>query len=151
MLYQVFLYLHSWLRWAVVLFSLIVIFKAFYGWLNKKEYSSSDNKFSIFYIAAVHSQFLVGLILYIFLSPITKAAFQNFGAAMKNPDLRFFAVEHITGMVIAVVFAQLGRTLSKKAVDSRQKHKKAAIFYTLSFIIMLATIPWPPVRTLFRF
>lgn len=150
-MYYFFLNLHSWLRWAVVVFSIIVIFRAFIGWLNKKEYSSSDNRFSVFYIASVHSQFLIGVILYIFLSPITKAAFQDFGAAMKNPDLRFFAVEHLMGMVLAVVFAQLGRTLSKKAVNSHQKHKKAAIFYTISFIIMLATIPWPALRPLFRF
>jgi hypothetical protein len=150
-MYTILLYLHSWLRWAVLLFALIVIAKSFSGWFGRKDYTSSDNKLATFYIASVHSQFLIGLLLYIFFSPITKAAFADFGAAMKNSGLRFFAVEHITGMVIAVVLAQVGRSLSKKAKDAVTKHKKLAIFATISLVIMLATIPWPAMRPLFRF
>jgi hypothetical protein len=149
-MYTVLLYLHSWLRWAVLILALIVIAKSFLGWFNKKDYTASDNKFATFYIASVHSQFLIGLLLYVFFSPITGAAFADFGAAMKNSGLRFFAVEHLLGMVIAVALAQTGRSLSKKAKDSVSKHKKLALFATISLIIMLAAIPWPALRPLFR-
>jgi hypothetical protein len=149
-MYIALLNIHSWLRWAVLLFTLIVIAKSYAGWLGKKDYTSGDNKAGIFYIASMHTQFLIGLILYAFLSPITQAAFANFGAAMKNPELRFFGVEHIFGMVIAVVLAQVGRSTSKKAKDAVTKHKKMAIFATLSLLAILITIPWPPMRSLFR-
>jgi hypothetical protein len=149
-MYNILLYLHSWLRWAVLLFSLIVIARAYAGWFGKKDYVGADNKSAIFYIASVHSQFLIGLLLYLFFSPITKAAFADFGAAMKNGGLRFFAVEHSLGMLIGVVLAQVGRSTSKKAKDAVTKHKKMAIFATLSLIAILASIPWPPLRELFR-
>lgn len=90
----------------------------------------------------MHLQFLTGLILYIWLSPITQIAFSDFGAAMKNPELRFFGVEHITGMIIAVIVAQIGRTKSKKAPNDVLKHKRAFIFYTISVIIIIISMPF---------
>ncbi len=35
------------------------------------------------------------------------SAMQNFGAAMRDSDLRFFAVEHIAMMIVAVVLAHI--------------------------------------------
>ena len=85
---------------------------------------------------------LVGLVLYFFLSPITNAAFQNFGAAMKNADLRFYAVEHFLMMLIAVVLVHIGRSKSKKAAQPRKKFGISLVFFGIAYIIMLAAIPW---------
>ena len=85
---------------------------------------------------------VLGLILYLFLSPITQAAFANFGVAMSDANLRYFAVEHILGMIVALVLAHVGRAVSKRATDTIKKHRAAAIWYTLSFLISLAMIPW---------
>ena len=49
------------------------------------------------------------------LSPNTTAMFADFGAAMRDPVARFWAVEHVTTMMVAVVFAHLGRVLARKA------------------------------------
>ena len=45
----------------------------------------------------------------------------NFAAAMKDSTLRFFAVEHLSGMLLAVVIAQVGYSISKRAVTDRGK------------------------------
>ena len=87
-------------------------------------------------------QFLIGMILYAFVSPFTKAAFADFGAAMKNADLRFYAVEHILMMVIALVFVHIGKSKSKKAVASWKKHRAAAIWFGLALVLILVGIPW---------
>jgi len=87
-------------------------------------------------------QFLTGVILYAFVSPITKAAFNNFGAAMKNADLRFYAVEHILIMVIALVLVHIGGAKSKKAKTPLAKHRSAAIYYGISLVLILVAIPW---------
>ena len=76
-------------------------------------------------------------------SPITTGAFKDFGAAMGNSSVRFFAVEHIFIMIVAIVLAHVGRSLSKKAADDKSKFKRAAIFFTLSMLAVLAAIPWP--------
>jgi hypothetical protein len=80
--------------------------------------------------------------LYIFLSPITRTAFQNFGAAMQVPDVRFFAIEHIFYMFLAVVFVHVGSVLSRKAVESPAKYKRAALWYSLALIVILVGMPW---------
>jgi hypothetical protein len=141
MLYSILLPLHSILRWVVVILAVITIGRAFYGWLGKKPWVQLDNQLSSYFTIAFDIQILIGLILY-FISPLTQQAFKNFGGAMGNADLRFFAVEHIFMMILALGVAHAGRTLARKAKDDFKKHRNAALFYTLSILIVLSSIPW---------
>lgn len=141
-MYTGLLHAHNGFRWLVLLALVISVVLAISGWLGKREWKKTDNLFNLILVIFTDLQFLVGLVLYAFVSPITKAAFQNFGAAMKNPDLRFYAVEHILLMVVALVLIHIGRSKSKKASSPEKKHRTAAIFYTLSLVLILAGIPW---------
>jgi hypothetical protein len=142
-MYQFFLILHSLLRWVIVIVGLIAIIRAFVGWLGRKEWTSEDNALGLGFTGALDLQLLVGLLLYLFFSPMTTAALQNFGGVMANSVLRFFAVEHVFGMVIAITVAHIGRSLSKRATTDAGKHKRVAIFFLIAFLIVLASIPWP--------
>ena len=141
-MYQLFNSLHSYLRWILLLLLVIVVVKALLGWLGKKPFEKLDNTLSVSLLGATHLQALLGLILYFFLSPITQSAFGDFGAAMKDKYLRFYAVEHLTIMLLAVVMIQLGRTLSKKAIGDQSKHKKLLIYTAIGLVLVLAGIPW---------
>ena len=121
---------------------LIVIIKSLAGWFGKKSWSKSDNIFGILLTAIYDLQFLVGIVLYAFLSPLIKLAFTDFGAAMKNSSLRFIAVEHILLMTIALVLVHVGRAKSKKATVATKKHKLVAIYNTIALVLVLAGIPW---------
>src|SRR5882724_10262545 len=101
-MYSSALWLHSLLRWAVLLTGLIAWFRAVGGSTARRAWTAQDELWGFLFIMTLDLQLVVGLVLYIFLSPITKIAFQNFGAAMKIDTTRFFAVEHITGMIIAI-------------------------------------------------
>jgi hypothetical protein len=87
-------------------------------------------------------QFLLGLTLYVFLSPFTHAAFADLGAAMKNSGLRFWAVEHLVGMLIAIALVHVGRARARKT-DSLRRHRVAATFFGLALVVLLGSIPWP--------
>lgn len=141
-MYTGLLHTHNLFRWLILIVAVIAIEFAFAGWLKKRGWSKSDNVLGILLTIFIDIQFLIGLILYAFVSPLTKAAFADFGAAMENADLRFYAVEHILLMIIALVVIHIGRYKSKKAGDTIKKHKAAAIFYTIGLIIILAGIPW---------
>ena len=69
----------------------------------------------MFLTMTVDIQLLLGLPLYLVLSPVTTLAMKNFGAAMKNPQLRFWAVEHLAMMMLAVILVHVGRVLARKA------------------------------------
>jgi hypothetical protein len=98
-------------------------------------------------------QLLLGLVLYFFVSPITAAIREDFGAAMRDPIARFWAVEHVVLMLLAIVFAHLGRVLGRKAPTPERKRRRALICYGLAMIALLAATPWPGMsagRPLFR-
>lgn len=141
-MYTGLLHTHNLFRWLVLIVLLLAIISAFAGWFSKREWSKRDNMLGLVLTIFFDIQFLVGLILYAFVSPLTKAAFADFGAAMKNADLRFYAVEHILMMLVALVFVHIGKSKSKKAAIPVKKHCSAAIWYSLALILVLAGIPW---------
>lgn len=141
-MYTGLLHTHNMFRWLVLITLVLAVLFALAGWFGKREWNKKDNLTGLLLTIFMDIQFLVGLILYAFVSPVTKTAFNDFGAAMKNPDLRFYAVEHILMMVIALVLVHIGRSKSKKYVAPWKKHRSAAIFYCIALLLVLAGIPW---------
>jgi len=152
-MYSLLLFAHSWLRWIVLLTGLWAFAHALMGARGSRGWTQADARPGLFFISSVDLQFLIGLALYLVFSPTVQAAVQNISGAMRNPELRFFLVEHQIGMIIALVLAHIGRSRSKKAKTDAARFKSAALFYGLSLVIMLLSIPWPGMpaaRTLFR-
>lgn len=141
-MYEVFLMFHSWLRWLLLFSMAVTLIKYLAGWLGNQPWKKLDNVLGIVFTSLMDLQLIFGLVLYFFLSPVTKQIFANFGAAMKDAVLRFYAVEHISMMLIAVVLVHIGRAKSKKAKTDRMKFKIASIFFLIAFVLILAAIPW---------
>jgi membrane protein insertase Oxa1/YidC/SpoIIIJ len=142
-MYPIVLTLHSLVRWAVVILAVTVVVRAFVGWFGKREWASLDERLGLFFSISVDVQLLLGLLLYFFLSPLTTTALKDFGAAMSNPVQRFFTVDHVLAMAIAVVLVHVGRALSRKAAGAQGKHRLAAILYGLAVLAIVLAIPWP--------
>ncbi|ADV67785.1 hypothetical protein [Deinococcus maricopensis] len=141
-MYEFFLTAHNWLRWAVLLAGLYAFARALSGMGGAKPFTRQDRTAGSLFTGLMDLQLLIGLILYFALSPITKLALANFGAAMKVQEQRFFAVEHLLAMIVAVVFAHLGTALSKRQDTARAQFRTQALWYGLSLVAMLAMIPW---------
>jgi cation transport ATPase len=84
--------------------------------------------------------------LYIFLSPMASAFFSDVGNAMKEPALRFFGVEHIAGMIVAITILHIGRARSKKAGTPRLRHRRVWVSTLIALTVIAASIPWPFLR-----
>ena len=141
-MYTVFLHVHDTLRWLLLISLVVTLVKYLAGWMGNQPWKKLDNVLGIVFTSLMDLQVLTGLILYFFLSPITKMAFSNFGAAMKDTGLRFYAVEHFSMMLIAVVLVHIGRAKSKKAKTDIGKFRIASIFFLIALVLMLAAIPW---------
>ena len=141
-MYEFLLSLHSINRWLVLVTGILVLIQSFIGWQNRRDYNKGNNIVHAAFVGFVHLQLLTGLLLYFVFSPLTQQIFADFGAAMKNASLRFWAVEHTLGMVIGTVLAQVGRTMAKKASTPELKHKKAFIYTLIALIIILLSIPF---------
>jgi hypothetical protein len=141
-MYPTALIVHSWLRWLVVLTGLMAFFRAATGASGRKSWRPVDDRAGFWFVTALDLQVLIGLLLYFFLSPVTRAAMHDFGGAMKNAGLRFWGVEHVFGVLIGVALAHIGRARARK-VDSLRRHKVTAVFFGLALVAILLSIPWP--------
>jgi hypothetical protein len=142
MVYLTVLTLHSWLRWLVLITGIFAVARGIHA--RRGGWTDADDRAGFWFVMLLDLQVLIGLLLYVWLSPITHEAFRDFGAAMKSGSLRFWAVEHIFGMLVALGLAHVGRVRIRKA-DISRRGKLAAIFFGLALVAILASIPWPGV------
>jgi hypothetical protein len=141
-MYSFLLFLHSILRWIVLFVGIFAIVRAFRGWFGKKVWTEREAQVGLAFTASVDVQVVVGLLLYLFFSPITTGAFSDFGAAMSDSGTRYFLVEHSLMMLAALVLAHVGRARAKKAATDEGKYRASAIFYSLALLLILLGIPW---------
>jgi hypothetical protein len=112
------------------------------------------DRWSLIFMMTLDIQMLLGLLLYLVLSPLTTAMFNDFSAAMRDPAARFWAVEHVTAMLFAVVIVHVGRVLGRKAASPGSKQGRLMMCCLAALIAILAATPWPGMaagRALFRF
>jgi hypothetical protein len=143
-MYSTVLFLHSWLRWLAVVAGLGATVAA----IGKGSSAlRRAERWGLIFMIALDVQVLLGLLLYGTLSPFTEQAMADFGAAMRSPILRFWAVEHFTLMLSAAVLVHVGRVLARKTTNAEQKRKRLLVCFTLALLVMLAGIPWPGMAT----
>ena len=127
---------HSGLRWLVLGLLLYAIYNAIGK--NKSSYEKKDKMVNLFAMISLHIQLLLGLILY-FTSP--KVSFAS--GWMKDAALRFYGMEHLIGMLAAIVVVTVGRKLAEKQESAILKNKKIALWYVIGLVLIIASIPWP--------
>lgn len=151
-MYTAVLAIHSWLRWATLLLAVGATVNAFRRDADLAR-RMPGRQWDTLFMMALDVQVLFGLLLYFGLSPFTKEAFNDMGAALRHPGLRFWSVEHIAAMLAAVVLVRVGRVLALGAKSAEARRRRRLIFFTLTTIAILAGIPWPGLengRPLFR-
>ncbi len=157
-MYALLLAIHSWVRWLVIVAGLYAVLDAALRARASvpeatvrvpvsaqpsvdRPVSTSPRLSGLLFTTVIDVQFLLGILLYGFLSPITTAAMTHLGSAMGNEVARFWAVEHPIGMIAAVVLAHLGRVRARRAAPSVRR--PGLLFYLLALVIVLVAIPWP--------
>ena len=136
-MYTTILTLHSWLRWVALIAGVIATVAALRG--------KADRPGLIFMIV-LDIQMLLGLVMYLAVSPVMAAIRADFGAAMKDPAARFWAVEHITMMLVAVILVHVGRVLARKSATPESRNMKLFICFGIATAMMLLGMPWPGLR-----
>ena len=137
-MYPMLVHTHSGLRWVVLVLLLAAIFNALTKMGGKASYTNKDKRLGLFALIFSHLQLVIGLILY-FVSPRVVA----FGDAMGDKVLRFFAVEHLTMMIIALTLITIGYSRAKRKASDAGKFSTTFWFYLIGLLVMLAGIPWP--------
>lgn len=141
-MYNGLLHLHSVARWIILILLLVAIYKSFAD--RNKPFTSGHKKTGLFLMITADIMLLLGLYQWI-TGPLGLKMIKASGmsAVMKDPIARFFAIEHFTGMIIAIILIHTGYSYAKRPVTDTIKHKRALLYYGLALLIILIFIPWP--------
>ena len=105
------------------------------GWINKTPYNSLDDKLGLWLFMVIHTQLVLGLILF-FVSP--NVVFS--GASMKDATARYWLVEHSSMMLISIVLITVARLTVKKVADAAAKYKKLFISNGIALLLIVVAI-----------
>ena len=136
-MYNALLHAHSGLRWIALLLLLIAIFNAARS-QTSGQYLKKDKMINLFAMAMLHLQFVIGFALY-FMNERLRVVYAE--GWMKETMFRFFGLEHIIGMFLAIMLVTLGRKKAEKLKNTRDKHRRIMISYTIGLILILLSIP----------
>ncbi len=142
-MYELALTVHSVLRLVLTIVCALVFLAALRGRLSSSRWSSGETLLVKLALIAADLQVVLGLLLWFLWSPQTSQVRANFGAAMKDPGLRFWAVEHPSAMLAAVACVHVGKVLAKRASNDAQKHSRTALWFGLALVLIALLSPWP--------
>lgn len=133
---------HSGLRWLLLIALIGAIVVSFKKWKAGEQFNAKVKLLALLTLILSHIQLLIGLILY-----VLERRWVGF-TMMGEKYFRFFAIEHLFGMLVAIALITIGYSKSKKATSDKTKLRKVFLFYTIALIIILVSIPWPFISSL---
>lgn len=140
-MYSTVLALHSWVRWLVLISLVIAVYRAYVGSRSNKIFSKLDDRTRMIATSIAHVQLTLGLWLY-FVSPIVDYFLKNFSTAVHMREIRFFGMEHITMMIVAVVLLTMGSVKTKRAATDQKKFKAMLVWFGIVLVVIFLSIPW---------
>lgn len=141
-MYTGLLHLHSVLRWLILILLLAAIYKSIVD--KAGAFTSTHKKLGLFLMICCDLILLIGLYQWI-TGPLGLKNIQNTGMkeVMSNSYSRFFAIEHTTAMIIAIVLVHIGKSSGNKSIPDKTKHSRTLLYFGLALLIILISIPWP--------
>lgn len=142
-MYSIALTTHSWVRWLVLLAGAFAVVSAGRSWRSRAPWPSSGKvPAHLVFLIAVDIQLLLGLVLYA-TSPLVTNARAALKVAMRDPVMRFWAVEHAFASILGVVLVHVGYALAKRGADATARFRRAALFFGFALLCFLYANPWP--------
>jgi hypothetical protein len=135
--YSLVLSLHSWNRWLVLLALLATLGRAYWGLLARRPYQPTDRRLGAVLTGLLHVQLLLGFTLYFALSPWTMRR-----TAAPGDTVQFWSVTHISLMLTAILVAQVGHSIARRAATDAARHRWSALSFSLALGLILLGIPF---------
>ncbi|MGI9530162.1 hypothetical protein [Lutimonas sp.] len=134
--------LHSGWAYITLLILIFAVINAALGMTSKKEFKDKDLRISLFTLIVSHIQLLIGFLAFFMSAQFSYVLENGMGAAMKEPAIRLFVVEHPLMMILAIVLITMGFSKHKKQTTDAGKFKTITLYYGLGLLFVLSRIPW---------
>jgi hypothetical protein len=131
-MYEILRDAHSGWRYLVILLLLAAFISALSGFFGKKDFTEGNRKLAVFALISAHIQLVLGLLLY-FMNDWYKL---DSSVAVN----RYWKMEHISMMLIAIILITIGNAKSKKATTALAKHRNIFVFFGFALLIITVAI-----------
>lgn len=128
-------FLHSWVRWLVVLAAVLnVAYFAVY-WLRARGYGATARRLMSLFAGLISLQWLLGVVLLVVLGAQTGFGVRHYW-------------EHLTAMTLAVFVANLPNMLRRRQLTDAQRYlvNIASIFVVIVLVIVGISLLPEPIR-----
>lgn len=132
---EILILLHSYTRYAVLLILLATIGYFLFKWLQNTPPAKLDRTLAAANLGTVHLQFVLGLILY-----FGGGYYQNIN--MKDAASRYWGMEHLVSMLLAVVFVTLSVAATKRIKDHRRRYFRIFLYNAIALLIIVGTLSY---------
>lgn len=132
---------HNIIRWLVLFAGAWAVLRAWRGWRSRAAWGASDAGAVRLFVNSLSLQLVVGIFLY-GVSPLVRAGLADMGAAMRNASVRYFVVEHLAIMLVAIAFAHVGAARIRKATSDSARFQTATIWMGLALAAVAGFVPW---------
>ncbi len=139
-MYKLVINLHIVISCIFILLAAVVLTRSIYRWIKGKKYNPVDNYLSISLILFLYIQLISGISLYFFLRPLLGDENLTLIEVNQRSTLQFWAIEHLSLMLFAILLAQVGRLFISKTQNDRRKYKNTSFYYGVSFVLVLVSI-----------
>jgi len=144
---NVLLFLHSILRYFILVNAIIVCIVALLGIIKKRPFVKRDKLMVLFLQIFCDIQLLFGLFLYYSKGYIYQI---KSGTLMQSHVSRFFGMEHAVAMLIAIILVHIGYRTAKTGINDDKKFRRLFWYIFIALFIFVAQIPWQGKRDIGR-
>lgn len=127
--------IHNLVRWVVVLGGVYALATMIRGIATSSAWTMREQRAGLIFISSLHLQLVLGLILFV-TTPLL-------AGGLRSPmSGRLSLLEHVSTMIVAVIVAQLGYSMSKRVPSDRSKYWRATVGYLLAALLIFWATPW---------
>lgn len=141
-MYSALLFLHSIVRWLVLISLIYSIYRAWRGYTLKLSFSKTDNVIRHWTATIAHIQLMIGMVLY-FKSPLIQYSWSPAGKATASKELTFFSLVHLALMLVSIILITIGSAKAKRQLQDQATFKTIFVWYLVALILIFIAIPWP--------
>jgi cytochrome bd-type quinol oxidase subunit 2 len=133
-MYATVLFLHSLLRWGVLLAAAWATLSAFSGAGSRRTWTRKARLPGVVLAAVADLQLLLGLSMWLGLSPY---------AITSRPHSHYWTFLHPVLGIAVVALVHVGSAKVKRSLDDAYRWRTASRFFGAALLLAIANTPWP--------
>lgn len=133
-MYPILLFAHSVVRWAVLLAAAWATMSALSGLRSRRAWTRKARVPGIVLASVVDLQLLLGLALWLGLSP---------HAVTAGARSHYWTFAHPLAGLAVVALVHVGSARSRRMLDDASRWQTASRFYLAALVVTVLAIPWP--------